>query len=159
MPISRRIKTALGRVIVLMIRLITKSGILPQILFGVYKMMISSLLSMVLPALVPVMADGARGLFAKFSGGAGGQPQNVAERIQLMQAQNERIDQPSGEVSQWVANTRGIFRYAVISGIWGLTALAMFTNTAEAYTLVLLDMSGASMSFIIGERMYLGIKK
>lgn len=128
-------------------------------------MMISSLLSMVLPALVPVMADGARGLFAKFSGGAGGQPQNVAERIQLMQAQNERIkalaeiDQPSGEVSQWVANTRGIFRYAVISGIWGLTALAMFTNTNEAYTLVLLDMSGASMSFIIGERMYLGIKK
>ena len=126
---------------------------------------IASLLSMVLPALVPVMADGARGLFAKFSGGAGGQPQNVAERIQLMQAQNERIkalaeiDQPSGEVSQWVANTRGIFRYAVISGIWTLTAVAMFTNTAEAYTLVLLDMSGASMSFIIGERMYLGIKK
>lgn len=124
-----------------------------------------SILNLILPALVPVVADGARGLFSKLSGGAGGMPQNVAERIQLMQAENERIralaeiDKPSGEVAQWVANTRGIFRYAVIAGIWTLTAISMLTDVNNAYTLILLDMSGASMSFIIGERMYLGIKK
>lgn len=128
-------------------------------------MLLSSALTMILPSLVPVMADGIRGAFAKFTKGAGGTPQNIDERIKLMQAESDRvkaladIDRPAGEVSLWVANIRGIFRYAAISGIWLLTAYAVIGGVGEAYTLILLDMSGASMSFIIGERMYLGIKK
>ena len=50
-----------------------------------------SLLSLVLPALVPAFADGVRGLFARLTGGAGAQPQSVGEAIQLMEAQTARV--------------------------------------------------------------------
>ena len=35
----------------------------------------SSLLSLIFPAFLPVITDGVRGIFAKISGGAGGQQQ------------------------------------------------------------------------------------
>lgn len=123
------------------------------------------MLHLILPALMPVFADGVRGLFSKLTGGAGGNPQNVAERIQLMQAENDRIkalaeiDKPSGEVSQWVANIRGIFRYAIVTLIIIVTAAAVVAKVDGAIVAALLDLSGASMSFIIGERMYLGLKR
>ena len=40
-----------------------------------------SLMGLILPALVPAFADGMRGIFARFTGGAGGMPQNVQERV------------------------------------------------------------------------------
>jgi hypothetical protein len=125
-----------------------------------------NLLSIILPSIVPALTDGFRGLFAKWTGGAGGQPQNIQERIQLMQADTERlkalaqIDTPSGEPSLWVVNIRGIFRYAAITIIWLATIAAIFTPTIDqSIKLILLDMSGACMSFVIGERMYLGLRK
>jgi hypothetical protein len=124
------------------------------------------LLSLILPAVVPALTDGVRGIFAKFTGGAGGTPQNVDERIKLMVAETDRlkaladIDKPSGEPSLWVVNIRAIFRYAAITLIWVATIVAIFTPTvATATTLILLDLSGACMSFVIGERMYLSLKK
>jgi hypothetical protein len=124
-----------------------------------------SLISLIFPAVLPAVTDGLRGLFAKFTGGAGGTPQNVAERIQLMQAETERlkalsdIDKPSGETSLWVNNVRGVFRYAAISTIWITTAIAVFTPSVPIFlTGTLLDLSGATMSFIIGERMYFNLK-
>jgi len=124
------------------------------------------LLSLILPAVVPALTDGVRGIFAKFTGGAGGTPQNVDERIKLMQADTAKlqaladIDKPSGEPSLWVTNVRAIFRYAAITLIWVATIVAIFTPTVEtSITLMLLDLSGACMSFVIGERMYLSLKK
>jgi len=125
-----------------------------------------NLLSIILPSVVPALTDGVRGLFAKFTGGAGGNPQNVAERIQLMQAETDRlkalaqIDTPAGEPSLWVTNLRGAFRYIAIIVIWLGTLIAVFTPTVDTnITAALLDMSGACMSFVIGERMYLGLRK
>lgn len=124
------------------------------------------LLSLILPAVVPALTDGVRGIFAKFTGGAGGTPQNVDERIKLMQADTAKlqaladIDKPSGEPSLWVTNVRAIFRYAAITLIWIATIVAIFTPTVDtSITLMLLDLSGACMSFVIGERMYLSLKK
>ena len=124
------------------------------------------LLSLILPAVVPALTDGVRGIFAKFTGGAGGTPQNVDERIKLMVAETDRlkaladIDKPSGEPSLWVVNIRAIFRYAAITMIWLATIVAIFTPTVDtSITLMLLDLSGACMSFVIGERMYLSLKK
>lgn len=124
------------------------------------------LLSLILPAVVPALTDGVRGVFAKFTGGAGGTPQNVDERIKLMQADTAKlqaladIDKPSGEPSLWVTNVRAIFRYAAITLIWIATIVAIFTPTVDtSITLMLLDLSGACMSFVIGERMYLSLKK
>jgi hypothetical protein len=128
--------------------------------------MFSGLASLIFPALMPTLADGVRGIFAKFSGGAGGTPQNVAERIQLMQAETARlqalaeIDKPSGEPSRWVTDMRASFRYVFITLILITTSIAIFSPIVpENITLMLLDLSGACMSFIIGERLYLNLKK
>ena len=122
--------------------------------------------SVLFPALIPALTDGVRGIFAKFTGGAGGTPQNVNERIQLMQAETGRlqalaeIDKPVGEPDKWVTNLRTSFRYVAIILIWVATVAAIFTPTIpEGITLIMLDLSGACMSFVIGERMYLTLRK
>lgn len=125
----------------------------------------TSIMSLIFPAVLPVLADGVRGIFAKITGGAGGNPQNVAERIQLMQAETERlkamaeIDRPVGEPNKWVTDLRSSFRYIAIIVIWLATIVAVFSDVPQEFTLVLLDLSGATMSFVIGERMYLTLRK
>jgi hypothetical protein len=122
--------------------------------------------SVLFPALIPALTDGVRGIFAKFTGGAGGTPQNINERIQLMQAETARltalaeIDKPVGEPDKWVTNLRTSFRYVAIILIWVATVAAVFTpSIPEPITLIMLDLSGACMSFVIGERMYLTLRK
>jgi len=126
----------------------------------------NSILSLIFPSVIPVLADGVRGIFAKFSGGAGGTPQNVDERIKLMEAETARlqaladIDKPSGEPSKWVTDFRASFRYVAILLIWIATIVAVFdTSLSQNIVLMMLDLSGACMSFVIGERMYLSLKK
>lgn len=119
----------------------------------------------ILPALLPAAADVGRAVVARVSGGKGAMPQNVAERVQLMQAETDRLkalaqlDAPTGQVSPWVADLRASFRYVAVGAVVLATLGAVLVAPEAAGTLVLLDMSGACMSFIIGERMYLGLKK
>lgn len=123
-----------------------------------------NILTMLLPAIIPALTDSVRGVVAKFTGGAGAQPQNVAEAVTLMEAQTRRLeamaalDKPAGEVSRWVSDARAIFRYAAILLIFIFTAAAVAGSAPAWVVVVLLDMCGASMSFIIGERMYLKFK-
>jgi len=129
--------------------------------------MFGSIVSLILPALVPAFADGARGLIAKFTGGAGGQPQNITERIELMKAEAEKLqalaalDSPTGEPSKWIIDLRASFRYIIISSIMIFTAVVVFNPDIVGATVVAvcLDMTGACMSFVIGERMYLSLKR
>ena len=113
-----------------------------------------SIINLILPALVPALTDGMRGLFAKLTGGAGGTPQNMQERIQLIEAETEKLkalaqlDTPNGEPSKWIINLRACYRYVIVSFILLATIVVVF-----------LDMTGACMSFVIGERMYLAIKR
>ena len=125
-----------------------------------------SLISLILPALVPAFTDGVRGLFAKLTGGAGGQPQNMQERIQLIQAETEKLkalsalDTPIGEPSKWIIDLRAAYRYVIITFILIATIFVVYSpSIPTAVVSVFLDMTGACMSFIIGERMYLGLKK
>jgi hypothetical protein len=121
-------------------------------------------LQLLLPALVPALTDGVRGVIAKFTGGAGAQPQNVAEAIQLMQAQTARVqalaelDRLPDGASKWVVNLRGAFRYVVCGGLVGGAVTGVYLDVNPAFLLVLCDMAGASMSFIIGERMYINLR-
>lgn len=125
----------------------------------------SAFLTYVLPALLPALADGFRGLFARLTNGKGALPQNIDEVIKLMNAQTDRvkaladIDKPTGDTSVWVNNIRALYRYAMITIILLTTIFAVFTKQDVVVVAALLDMSGASMSFIVGERMYLGLKK
>ncbi len=121
-------------------------------------------LSIIFPALVPAITDGARALIGKFTGGAGAQPQNVAEAIQLMQAQTARVQAlaeldklPDGAAS-WVVNLRGAFRYLATGGIVAAAIGGTVAQLDPVFLALLYDMAGASMSFIIGERMYLNLR-
>lgn len=125
-----------------------------------------SLVNLILPALVPAFTDGVRGLFAKLTGGAGGIPQNMQERIQLIQAETEKLkalaelDAPNGEPSKWIINLRACYRYVIVTFILLTTIIVVYSPSIPAGVVaVFLDMTGACMSFIIGERMYLAIKK
>jgi hypothetical protein len=127
-----------------------------------------SILSLILPALVPVFTDGARGVFARITGGAGGQPQNVEERVKLMEAEAAKLQAMSaldgtvtGQPAQWIVDLRASFRYIIISAILLFTGIIVFYPTIVGASVIatFLDMSGACMSFVIGERMYLSIKK
>lgn len=114
---------------------------------------------------LPALADGLRGLFARFTQGKGAQPQNIDEQIKLMVAQTDRvkaladIDALSPNASPWVADLRGAFRYVAVGAILLSTMIGTLAHVDPAALSVLLDLSGASMAFIIGERMYLGLKK
>jgi len=125
-----------------------------------------SLMSLILPALVPAFTDGVRGLFAKLTGGAGGTPQNMQERIQLIQAETEKLkalsalDMPTGEPSKWIIDLRASYRYVIITIILITTIAVVYSPSIPSVVVsVFLDMTGACMSFIIGERMYIGLKK
>ena len=129
--------------------------------------MIGSVASLILPALVPAFSDGVRGIIAKFTGGAGGQPQNVEERVKLMEAEAAKLqalaalDGVNGEPSKWIINLRASFRYVIISSIMLFTGVIVFTPdiVGASVVAIFLDMTGACMSFVIGERMYLTLRK
>lgn len=123
-----------------------------------------SLITILAPAIIPAITDGFRGLIAKWTGGAGAQPQNVTEAIQLMEAQTKRVqalaelDKLPDGAAQWVINLRGAFRYIVCGGVVAAAVGGVVGGVDQVAGLVLLDLAGASMSFIIGERMYLNLR-
>ena len=124
-----------------------------------------SILSLVVPALIPAVADGLRGVFSRLTGGAGAKPQNVEEQIKLMTAENERLkavaelDKPAENISPWVADLRASFRY--IAG--GLIILAAVSSLYVRTDLYLQDavwnLAGSVFAFLFGDRMYFKFAK
>jgi hypothetical protein len=121
-------------------------------------------LTVIFPALVPAITDGVRGIIAKYTGSAGAQPQNVAEAIQLMEAQTKRVqaladlDKLPDGADKWVINLRGSFRYVICGGVVASAVAGTYAGVNAAFLALLYDLAGASMSFIIGERMYINIR-
>lgn len=127
------------------------------------------LLALLLPALVPVVADGVRSLFGWIFGGSGAQPQNVEEQIKLMSAEVAKLealaklDAPAGNISTWVADLRASFRYLaaamIIIGTFGLIGIKAAGGAIEDSVIdVCLQLSGSVFSFLFGDRMYLSLR-
>ena len=137
----------------------------------------TAILGMVLPALLPAMADGFKGLFNKFFGSA--EPVNVDDKVKLMAAEVSKLqalaqlDAPSANISTWVADLRASFRY-IAAGVIILCTMAFVMmyfwfcyadpkNTALPLVMpvldVLLQMAGSIFSFMFGDRLYLSLKK
>ena len=124
-----------------------------------------SILSLILPALLPAVVDGLKGLFTRMTGGAGARPASVDEAIKLMSAETEKLkvlaelDKPSGEISRWVSDLRASFRYLaatiIIVTAMSVTVL-MPGNPLAPY---LLEMSGSVFAFLFGDRVYLHLKQ
>ena len=124
------------------------------------------LLLTLIPALLPALTDGIRGLIGKVTGGAGARPQNIAEVIQLMQADTDRLktlaalDVPAGNVSQWVANVRAMQRPLACALVIGGYILAIHTKVAlPAGVLDTLGSYAQMVTFyLFGDRSYAYLK-
>lgn len=120
--------------------------------------------SLIFPALVPALTDGLRSIIGRFTGGAGAQPQNVDEAIRMMEAQTARVqalaalDKLPDGASGWVIDLRGSFRYIVCGTIVLAAIGGAYLDVNTAFLALLFDLAGASMSFIIGERMYINLR-
>jgi hypothetical protein len=124
-----------------------------------------SILSLVVPALIPAVADGLRGIFSKLTGGAGAKPANVEEQIKLMAAENERLkalaelDKPSENISPWVADLRASFRY-VAGGLIILGAVSTLYLPADLLVQdAIWNLAGSVFAFLFGDRMYFKFSK
>jgi len=127
----------------------------------------STLLTLLLPALAPALTDGFRALVNRAVNGKGKAveaPERPDTSIAYISAETARIDAMArldavvGTPSQWVVDLRASFRYIAVLVIWCLTAGAIYTQQDMAVIITLLEICGATLSFIIGERFYLKIK-
>lgn len=123
-----------------------------------------SFLTTLLPALLPALGDGIRGVIAKFTGSAGASPQNVDEAIKLMQAQTDKlraiaeIDKPSGNASPWVTNLRESSRYIATFAVLLNAALQSAFNPNPAHVVMSLELASSAFFFLFGDRVYLHLK-
>ena len=125
----------------------------------------TGILSLVVPALIPAVADGIRGVFGRLTGGAGAKPQNVEEQIKLMSAENERLkavaelEKPAENISPWVADLRASFRY-VAGGLIILGAIStIYAPVEKDVQEAVWNLAGSVFAFLFGDRMYLKFAK
>jgi hypothetical protein len=128
---------------------------------------IEAILAMALPLFGPVLMDGVKMIFSKITGVELGGPKNFQDTVQLEKVKIDKInalaalDRPSGDVSRWVADLRGSFRYIAVGLIILASLLYCFlppgyqTKETGAF---LQQLSGSAIFFIIGDRVYLGLK-
>lgn len=120
-------------------------------------------LELLLPSLIPVLSNGIGNLITKWTGGA--KAQSVDDVVKLGQLEIDKLnalaslDKPYGNPSQWVVDLRASFRYIAVLLVWLFTFAALFTpSVPAALTETMLTLAGATLSFIIGERMMLSFK-
>lgn len=126
----------------------------------------TTLISLILPSLIPAAVDGVRSIISRITGIGGGEPKTVDEAINMMKAQTERmkaladLDNPGGEVSKWVANFRGMHRYIFADFILIGTFCYLFFVPAQNMDVLnyLLNLSASVFSFFFGDRVYLHLK-
>lgn len=127
--------------------------------------MLETLLTTLVPALIPAFSDGVRGLVSRFTQSEGQKPQNVDEYVTLLEAQTAQlralaeIDRPIGNISQWVADMRASARYiatfiVIINGV----VQAAIGDNPEMVELSL-QLAQGGFFFLFGDRVYLHLKK
>jgi hypothetical protein len=134
------------------------------------------MLELILPTLattfMPVLADGVRAVFTYLTGASGSQPANVKERIELTHADTERLkamaelDRPAGNVSPWVANLRGSFRYIgaglVLLPLPVMLSWAFYDPITARVDLLKTyagDFAGPVWGFMFGDRLRIHMRK
>lgn len=123
------------------------------------------LTTLILPALVTPFSDIVKRLASRWLG------RSVDEEIKLMQAETEKLrvlaelDKPSDNISLWVANLRASFRYIIvgfvvlITSIIGIIGYILSPEARPTIINAFLEFASACTSFIIGNRIYLSLKK
>lgn len=132
---------------------------------------------MILPALLPGLMDGLKGLFQRLFGGT--KPISADEQIKLMKAEADKlsalaeIDKVYGQPSLWVTNLRASFRYLAASFIMflSLVVITFYISTSQSgvdpakgknvfdIIEILLQLDGSLFFFLFGDRVYINLKK
>lgn len=124
-----------------------------------------SLLTFLAPALATPLCDLIKSLSSKLF------KRDIETEMKLAQIEIEKLkalaelDKPAENISLWVANLRASFRYIIVGFIVIITSIIGiigFIYSPESRPLILsafLEFAGASTSFIIGNRLYLSLKK
>ncbi len=114
-------------------------------------------------ALVPVAAEGIKGLVTKFTGGV--KPVSIDEQIKLDQSEINKLeavaklDSPGGTPSQWVVDLRASARY-IAAGFVILGAIAVqFTPVEVAVKLQALEAANIVFGFLFGSRVVANWRK
>lgn len=115
-----------------------------------------SLLATLGAALLPAASDGLRALFNRVTHGAGAKPVNVAELVQVMQAENDRLrvlqqlDAP-GQVHMWVSDLRALQRPAMATlVIASYAAAALWVHPPAEITDALGELAGMVIFYLFG---------
>lgn len=122
------------------------------------------LLTTLLPALIPAAADGVRAVFNRITHGAGAKPANVAELIQLMSADTDRLkviaqlDAPAANVYGWAATARALQRPALATWIMGAYVFAVVTKQPPDTVAQLGEYAAMVTFYLFGDRGYSAIK-
>lgn len=132
---------------------------------------------MILPALIPGLMDGLKGLFQRLFGGT--KPISADEQIKLMKAEADKlqalaeIDKVYGEPSKWVTNLRASFRYLAAGFLLVLSMVVIFlyvfspvysadpekSKSLYGIVEVMLQIDGSLFFFLFGDRVYINLKK
>jgi hypothetical protein len=128
---------------------------------------LETILATVLPGVLPALMDGVKMIFSKITGVSMGEPKSFVERKELYTSETDRLktlselDRPSGNISNWVADLRASFRYVFVGLIIVVTLayglLYKSIGVPEVWG-VLSQLSGSATFFILGDRVYLGLK-
>lgn len=129
---------------------------------------IDVILATILPLFAPVVIDGVKMIFSKFTGISLGEPKTFAEKVEWEKVSVEKLralamlDQIGGNISRWVADLRASFRYIAV-GLIIIVTMAylcfMGANIDKDVFNFLSQLSGSSLFFIIGDRVYIHLKK
>ncbi len=126
-------------------------------------MSLLAILATALPALLPAVSDGLRGVLGRVTGGKGAQPQNMGERIQLMEAENKRLDivaklDEPGNVHMWVADLRALQRPGLATVVLVSYAIAIQQQLSPAVLEQLGQYAQMVTFYLFGQWGYAAVK-
>jgi len=126
------------------------------------------ILATILPLFAPVVMDGVKMLFSKITGISMGEAKTFQEKVEWEKVSVQKLealaklDQIGGNISRWVADLRASFRYIAVGLIILVTlAYCMFCGTKidkDVFNF-LAQLTGSATFFIIGDRVYINLKK
>lgn len=127
--------------------------------------MISALLTGLVPALLPAVADGIRGVIGRFTGGAGARPQNIDEAVKWSQAEVERLkalaelDAPGENISRWVADLRASARYIAVYLVILNAIVQSMIHADPSVVGPSWQLAQGAFFYLFGDRVYMHIKE
>lgn len=118
-----------------------------------------------LTAFMPMITDVVRAGINRLTGGAGAQPANVAEAIQLMEADVKRV-QAMAELdkventSKWVNDVRAMQRPVAVTLVLIVWMGVVFTPSVDEEVLnIVANLASAAVFYLLGDRTYLYFKR